>query len=138
MSNSILDQLSEPSGTGWRPKPGDVLVGTVLRISEGVSTYNDGSVYPIVAVKTEGGEVVNIHCFHTVLKSEMAKARPARGDRIGVRYEGKPDGRSYEMYKVAVEKPDGKPQGEPDWDQVAKAAETELEGPGGYTDEESF
>ncbi len=128
----ILDELNEPTGVGWRPKPGDVLIGTVVRVSEGVSTYGEGT-YPIVSVKTDDGEVVNAHAFHAVLKSELAKARPARGDRIGIRYEGKPPDRSYEMYKVAIEKPDAKPA-EPNWDEIRKKAEEELEGPDGYVD----
>jgi hypothetical protein len=133
--NSIRDRLRIPAGTGWRPEPGDVLIGTVVRITTGTSSYGDNGSYPIIGVQTENGEVVNAHAFHAVLRSELARTRPEVDDTIGIAYDGKPKDRNYEMYRVECDKPSTK-SSTPDWDVLAAEADAELERE--YSDAEEF
>jgi hypothetical protein len=133
--NSIRERLSIPAGTGWRPEPGDLLIGKVVRITKGTSCYGDNGSYPIIGVQTEDGQVLNVHAFHAVLRSELARTRPEVGDMIGIAYEGKPKDRSYEMYRVECDKPSTK-SSEPDWDVLAAEADAELDRH--FPDEEPF
>ena len=60
--------------------------------------------YPVVTVETGDGQELAFHAFHTVARNELAKQRPVIGDRIGVAYHGKRDGKNYESYRVIVER----------------------------------
>lgn len=114
-----LDSTSEP----WKPNEGDKLIGTVVDIDERDGGYGS---YPIIVVLTDSGDQLAFHAFHTVAKSELAKARPVVGDRIGVKYLGKPEGKNYESYRITVARDDGRQQ--LDWDRIG--AEAEAEAPG--------
>ena len=50
-----------------------------------------------------------MHAFHSVAANELAKARPAIGERIGIKYLGQRDGQGgtrYHAYRVKVERDD--------------------------------
>ncbi len=113
-----LDSASEP----WKPSPGDKLIGSVVDIDERDAGYG---LYPIVVVLADDGEQYAFHAFHTVAKSELAKARPVVGDRIGIKYLGKPEGKEYESYKVTVEREAGPQQ--LDWERIGADAEGEID-----------
>lgn len=86
---------------GWKPEPGDVLVGEVTDISVGQSLY--GGAYPIITVQPEdGGEPVAIHGFHTGLKARFLELKPKVGERLGVKYDGKRPLKSDNTKDVAV------------------------------------
>ena len=103
----------------WRPEPGDKLVGTVIDLDERESAFSEEP-YPIVTVKTDDRGEFAWHAYHTVARRELAKQRPRTGDRIGIAYHGKPDGKAYERYRVIVER-DEKPKAL-DWDRIATEA----------------
>lgn len=84
----------------WKPTPGDLLVGTVLDITERTTEYGD---YPIVTISNNDGSW-EFHAFHTVARQEIRRQRPNIGDLIGVRYLGKPDGKDYELYRIVIER----------------------------------
>src|SRR5206468_3062798 len=105
-----LDAFAEP----WKPEPGDKLIGEVADLDERESEYGS---YPIVTVLTDEGEELAFHAFRTVAKNELAKVRPQIGDRIGIAYHGKPDGKDYELYRIIVER-DEAPKAL-DWDKHA-------------------
>lgn len=91
--------------------PGDVIIGKVTGVDEGYNpTYRRH--YLIVTVDDEEtGEPRAIHCFATALQSQMVKAAPRVGDRIGVkRHEDRVSaatGASYHDYVVRVDRPQG-------------------------------
>ncbi len=118
-----LDSFAE----AWRPEPGDKLVGLIVDLDERVSQYSDDP-YPVVTVQTDDGEELAFHAFRTVARNELAKLRPAVGDRIGVAYHGKKDGRNWESYKIIVERADPEPRAF-DWDKhvTDDAAEPAVE-----------
>lgn len=114
-----VDAFPEP----WKPNPGEKLVGTVVEVGERVSDY--GGTYPVITVLTDDGQEKVAHAFHTVLKNELARLRPAPGDRIAVKYFGRDEARGYEKYRVLVDKP--QPAAGPDWGKMAAEAAEELE-----------
>lgn len=63
--------------------------------------------YPLLRVKTETGEFVAVHAFHTVLANAIAREGVKAGDRIGIKYLGEvkaANGTPYNNYKVAVDR----------------------------------
>lgn len=121
MAKDMLDRLDQDS-TGWKPNVGDKLVGTVVEVSERDGDYGS---YPLVVLETDSGELIAVHAFHTVLKSELARLKPSEGDRLGVKYLGVPPGKRYESYKVAVDRVNGT-SAAPDWDRMGAEAQAEL------------
>jgi hypothetical protein len=122
---SLEDRL-EHDVEGWRPEEGESLTGKVVSVDTRPSDYGDD--YPLVEVERENGEVVAVHGFHSVLKRELARLRPAPGDTIGIKYFGKAQGRNqtYEKYRVIVERASGQVQS-PDWDGMKAQADAEIE-----------
>ena len=105
---------------------GDKLIGTVVDLDERDSAYGDEP-YPIVTVETDDGNELAFHAFHTVARNELAKQRPVVGERIGIAYHGKKDGKNYESYRVIVERTESEPKAI-DWDKhVQVDAETEQD-----------
>jgi hypothetical protein len=109
----------------WRPEPGDKLIGVVADLDERASQYDEDA-YPVVTVETDDGRELAFHAFHTVARNELAKQRPQIGDRIAIRYAGRPAGKSYEAYRIVVERPDAPPR-TIDWDKHATPDEAEDE-----------
>lgn len=108
--------------------------GTEYRGTLDASDYGDGEEYPIVTIRQDDGEEVAVHGFHTVLKRELAKLAPKVGDQIGVKYVGIPAGKSYELYRVILERGDGAAAAEPDWATMAQQADREA----ALTDDDPF
>lgn len=106
-----LEDRLEGAAEGWRPEPGDRLIGVVTDISAGHSDY--GADYPIVTLELADGSEVAVHAFHTVLRNEIAAKSPQVGDRLGVKYHGervsKNGSTSFEHYVVAIERAAGNP-----------------------------
>jgi hypothetical protein len=79
-----------------------------------------------VTVRTDEGEFVAFHAFHTVAKEELAKLQPRVGDRFGVAYLGlvQKDDSRYELYRMKVVSTEGDERagGEPDWEAIAADA----------------
>lgn len=107
---SLLGRL-DIQAEGWKPKPGDTAFGTLVDMADGESEYG---VYPLLTLEAPGGQYVNVHCFHTVLKREVER-RQARGtikigDQVAVRYLGQigasQKGSPSHMYRLAVDPKD--------------------------------
>jgi len=110
---------------GWRPEPDEKIVGTVDSVDEFEGKFG---AYPVLTIIEDGGGDVSVHCFHTVLKREVARQRPEPGDRIAIKYFGRDEERGYERYRVIVEKETGKTP--IDWSKHERDAEEELAGDG--------
>lgn len=102
MSDDIFDDLDSQLDAvteAWRPEPGEKLVGRVVELSEILGQYG---VYPLVVLRTKDGSERAVHCFHSVIKAEIGRQKPAVGDMIAIKFLGKIDGKDYESYKVRV------------------------------------
>lgn len=118
--SSMSEKLNRQS-EGWKPSVGDEIIGTVADVSERETEFG---VYPLVTIEATDGRLVDVHCFHTVLKKELGRIKPKAGDEIGIKYLGKPEGRSYESYKVVLERTGPAPA--IDWDRHHQAASDEI------------
>lgn len=98
MSEQKLTDRLDNFAEGWRPKPGDKLIGLVTDVDSRETEYGDEP-YPIITVaaeegSTQEGEMVRPgtelawHGFHTIARREIAKQRPMVGDHIGIAYHG--------------------------------------------------
>lgn len=99
-----LEERLEAQTEAWMPEAGDKIVGTIVELSELESQYGT---YPLIIITTEEGREFAIHCFRTVLKNEVAKKRPAVGDRIGVKYFGQLPDKDFHGYKLVIERGEG-------------------------------
>lgn len=106
----LLDQVGRDV-VGWKPAPGDTVIGTLVDISEAESEYGS---YPLLTVEVPGARLVGVHCFHTVLRREIERKLARNllhvGDQIAVQYRGEgvaTSGRNApNMYRVAVKPAD--------------------------------
>ena len=106
-----LFDLVDRDVIAWRPMVGDKVGGTLRDISE--SSEGEFGKYLILMVETPSGRLVNVHCFHTVLRNEVERKIKrgylATGDEIAIAYLGeKPSssGRSdVHMYRVVSHRP---------------------------------
>lgn len=100
--SSIEDRLDASFAPAWRPDVDDRLIGEVVALSERDGGYGS---YPILTIRRDGGEELAVHAMHDVLSRELAKLRPAVGDRLAIKYCGKVSPKSgagapYHSYKV--------------------------------------
>ena len=104
--SDLLDQV-ESDVVGWRPEPGDTVVGILVDHTEGESEWGT---YPLLTIKKVDGELIGVHCFHTVLKKEVGRKLERGtmkiGDKIAVAYRGegtaKGGNNAPQMYRIAV------------------------------------
>ena len=118
-----IEQRLAAESEAWRPQVGETLIGEVVSIGERNSQFGE-DVYPLLTVRTDEGRELHFHAFHTVARQELASQKPQIGDRIGIRYLGKPDGKKYEHYRIVVER--AEPPAPMDWSDVGAKAEAEL------------
>lgn len=128
---SMLDRLQQESAEGWNPSDGDTLMGVIKSIK--ASQPNEYGIYPIVTVETDDGNIVAVHCFHTILRTRLLEKRPAPGERIAIRYIGerqtkRDDDRSYHNYAVVVDRPTDT-EAQATWDAFSDDSEQEPELP---------
>lgn len=133
MTESSLAARLDSFAEAWRPTPGDKLIGPVVDLDQRISAYSDDP-YPIVVVmadegSTEQGKPIEpgaeraFHGFHTIAMNELAKQRPQVSERIGIAYHGRPEGKSYELYRVIV---DREQTATVDWDVFGNQSEQVL------------
>lgn len=116
MAAEKVDRLKELDEQGeypdrWDPEEGEEIRGIVRRYTD-VDLEKSG-LTRLCVVEKENGDVQTLFLSATVLKSEFWKLRPRIGERIFVRYLGKPKGKDYKKYVVRCL---DRPQEEnPDW-----------------------
>lgn len=102
----LRDRLGVQS-EGWRPEPGDTLAGQILDIHQrpgyqGAAPYN---VY--VILDEDSGQCLAWHAMHGVSRQKVEELRPAIGDSMGVRYDGKvksKGGTDYHSFHVILDR----------------------------------
>ena len=85
----------------WRPEPGDVLVGKILRYDQGHTDY--GPVRTVI-VETDAGDRLSVWLSSTVLLNEFARLKPKVGERIGIKYLGMHAERGYHRWRLVVDR----------------------------------
>ena len=99
---SRAQSWSDEPETAWKPAPGDVLVGIIEDIDTR-STQYDPRVPVLLVRDEETGALTAVWAFHAVLRSELARTKPQRGERIAIRrLNDTPDG--VKRYRVFVDR----------------------------------
>lgn len=83
------------SARGWKPAPGQTLVGTIVDIRKQASEYGE---YPVLTVAAEGDdpeatEYTAVHAFHGTLKTALYELKPSKGQRLAITYGGQSESR---------------------------------------------
>jgi hypothetical protein len=111
----LFDKLDQEPAKAWVPEEDDKIVGTVTFIGEWTGDYGTSKTVTIETEKgsTEEGEAIEVgslrtfYASSTAAASQLERANPSVGDRIGVAYKGKQTGkagREYHDYRVAVDR----------------------------------
>ena len=87
------DEPSEP----WKPKPGDLVVGTVRVIDIRATTYDP--TVPVLELETPEGGRVDVWAFHTVLRNELKRLAVQVGDEVAIR-RLEDSAKGYKRYRV--------------------------------------
>src|SRR5262249_46703803 len=118
---------------GWIPQKEEdhprFLVGVVVKIATASSDWGDDVPVVEVAPDDDATIVWRVTAYASVLARELAKQRPAAGDRIGVKYAGMPNSnndRAYHSFRVVVERQEA-PAAAIDWDSIEKLARQDME-----------
>lgn len=85
-----INETDLTNAPGWRPEPGDSIIGKVVGIDQGWSDEGN-DYYPILTIQPAKGDAVSVHCFHQILKAKVLGSRPQVGAEIGIKFEGKVD-----------------------------------------------
>jgi hypothetical protein len=91
MDPELQKQINIRSARGWRPAPGETVVGTVAHIGRRESEYG---AYPVVTLAADtddpgGVNYVAVNAFHSILKNGLYEIKPKVGDRLAITYHGK-------------------------------------------------
>lgn len=107
-----LIELVQKDVIAWRPEPGDYVAGTLRDVSE--SSEGDFGSYIILLIEKQDGTLVQVHCFHTVLRRDverrLQRGTLKTGDNIAIMYIGESEtagkGKSAaNLYRVVVNRP---------------------------------
>ena len=128
MSDNFRDELDQETGEypeSWKPEPGDMVIGEVLRYDTGYAEWQGNRrQHPILVIRVEDiqggadvapGENLGIWMMHKVLREEVLKTwRPEEGETVGIKMlEPKRDKRGHELYhRYAVRVKGRGPSGE--------------------------
>lgn len=97
--NQALFEQLDRDVTSWRPEPGDRLVGKIL---SAVDTTSDYGTYPLIELDPGYGPIVQVHCFHTVLRNEVIRLHIREGDTLALEYRGRKGKNDTAYYRVVV------------------------------------
>lgn len=107
----LLD-LVQKDVVAWRPEPQDYVGGILRDISE--SSEGDFGSYIILLIETPSGTLVQVHCFHTVLRRDierrLQRGTLKTGDEIAILYVGEAaqaqkGKNAANLYRVVVNRP---------------------------------
>lgn len=106
----LVSQLGRDA-KGWNPENEPTIFGKVLEITD--SNEGEFGSYPIILIETPSKRLINIHCFHTILRNEvqrrMDRGLLTEGSLIAVQYLGlrAPSGGKEPAndYKIRVKRP---------------------------------
>jgi len=110
--SDFASSLDQSLPQAWRPDQGgddnpNPLIGKYVEMASATTAY--GACW-VMTVQLEDGSERAVWLMHSVLKNEVAKARPKPGETLGIKYFGKIStngGNDYVGYRVKVDRPLG-------------------------------
>jgi hypothetical protein len=138
--NDFASSLEQGLPQAWRPDQGgednpNPLIGTFVEMTTATTAY--GPTW-VMTVRLEDGSERAVWLMHTVLRNELARARPKPGETLGIKYNGKvavEGGQGYVSYRVKVDRPLGeafdwsKIGADPEIEELPDAPSSEVESP---------
>lgn len=95
----VLNELDRDH-IAWQPQEGAKVSGKVVAITTATSEYGS---YPLLVLDPGPNQpLVDVHCFHTWLKSDVVRARLREGDIVGIKYLDRDGPRNAARYRLAV------------------------------------
>jgi hypothetical protein len=86
----------------WQPQPGEVLAGVIDRYT--ISDTPQGLVRTVIVTEAQTGEQVSLRLASMCLLSLFAQYQPRPGDRIDVRYRWNAPDRSYQRWRLFMDR----------------------------------
>lgn len=94
----LLDELDREK-VAWKPEPGSKVAGIVNTVTTAKSEFGD---YPLITLDPGPTEpLVDVHAFHTWLKSDITRLNLRQGDQLAIKYLGRGGDRDMAMYRVS-------------------------------------
>ena len=115
--NAELEDWQDEQPESWKPKPGDRIVGELVRYDRADAGYGPTwlAVLKVAATAQQGEHLAAVWLSHKVLFEEFKRQRPQIGERVGIRQLSDAE-KGYKRYAVIV---DRNGAGSPDWDKEA-------------------
>lgn len=89
---AFFERKAIATAPAWMPKPGDILVGTIIgrrmQVSEHRTADRPDGRYPVIIYQTENGPR-SVHAFHSVLCDALREIGVKDGARHAITYDGK-------------------------------------------------
>ena len=101
----------------WKPRPGDKIVGEVIRYDNAEGAYGPCwvAVLKVPANQDHGEYLAGVWLSHKVLFEKFRRLRPQRGEKIGIKR--LPDAeKGYARYAVVVDRAG---DDDPPWDELS-------------------
>jgi hypothetical protein len=86
----------------WSPQPGETLVGRIVGYISRVTKR--GPARLAVVEREDGSGRIQVWITAIVLKSAFEEQKPRAGDRVGIRYNGRHETKSYHLYSLVVDR----------------------------------
>jgi hypothetical protein len=116
-----LDEDDGIPPEGWKPKPGDMIIGVLRRYQKAESQYGPCWI-AVLEARNDAGQPYRaaVWLSSTVLANEFRKLRPKVGERLGVKR--LPDHtKGYKRFLVRVDRAAN--ESGPDWDSLGGEGE---------------
>jgi hypothetical protein len=95
----MLGELDRPK-QAWRPNPGDAIAGRVVAMMTAQSEYG---AYPLFTLDPgPDSPLVDVHCFHQWLKSDVLRLQVHEGDTVGIKFLDRNGPRESARYRTSV------------------------------------
>ena len=128
----LYAELEDFDGTypkSWLPKPGDIIVGRILRYTSGRTDYGK---YPIAVVEdAKTKQPRSVWLMHQVLRNEFEDQQPKVGETIGIKCLPKSE-KGYKRYVLRVKRDE---PSVPDFSQYAAPGDVAPEDKASLLDE---
>lgn len=122
--NDQLDAEDLGHPESWRPRPGDRIIGKLIRYDRGESNYGPRWIAVLHVDPSNEyphGYLCGVWLSHAVLVAKFKELRPKPGERVGVR-RLEDSAKGYAMYRVVVE---GRGPAIPEWDGLGDNGEVD-------------
>jgi hypothetical protein len=99
--------LSHEPPTRWRPEPGEVVTGILIKLEDKVAF---GRTAPTLYLLLEDGRYATVRASGVVLRGGLDTLKPRTGEKVAVKFEGmrtSNEGRNYALHRIAVRRTGG-------------------------------